>query len=161
VPSDVAVFVMSLTAKDPAWRPGSAAEVSDSAARLRDGLGARPDATWPFSVDGWPGLPPDVPLTTAAYSRPFPYLPSHPLRAGRRRRRGVVAVAALALAALAGLVLLTMTGFASGRHPAVQPSSTSSSARQVPSAPASHGHQKGHHRGTDLGNQDGDAQAGD
>src|SRR5580704_15140782 len=42
VPADVATFVMHLTAKDPARRPGTAAEVALSAGRLRDGLSAGP-----------------------------------------------------------------------------------------------------------------------
>jgi eukaryotic-like serine/threonine-protein kinase len=43
-------LVMSLTAKDPALRPGTAAEVADHVARLRDGLEDRADVTpppWP------------------------------------------------------------------------------------------------------------------
>ena len=38
VPAEVAALVMMLTAKDPAWRPASAGEVADQAARLRDEL---------------------------------------------------------------------------------------------------------------------------
>jgi hypothetical protein len=41
VPADVCALVMQLTAKDPAWRPGSAAEVALRAGRLRDGQGDR------------------------------------------------------------------------------------------------------------------------
>src|SRR5260370_1617073 len=40
VPPDVSAFVAELTAKDPARRPGSAAEVALRAIRLRDGLPA-------------------------------------------------------------------------------------------------------------------------
>jgi eukaryotic-like serine/threonine-protein kinase len=172
VPGDVVAFVMSLTAKDPAGRPGTAAEVADRAARLRDGLGARADTTRPLPSAAWPGVPPGVPLTTVADPWPFPGASRAAPPAGRRRRLGA-AVAALALAALAGLVLLTMTGFASGQHSpagpspaassAVQPANTPSSASPVsqgPSAPARHGDKK-HHHGTGQGGQDGDAQAGD
>ncbi len=35
VPAEVAAFVMTLTAKDPAWRPDSADEVAHQAGRLR------------------------------------------------------------------------------------------------------------------------------
>lgn len=38
VPAEVAAFVMTLTAKDPAWRPASAGAAADQAGRLRDDL---------------------------------------------------------------------------------------------------------------------------
>ncbi len=65
VPAGVIELVMSLTAKDPAWRPGSAAEVAAWAGRLRDdlrggspdGSGADPDAAW-FVPVAVPDLPP-------------------------------------------------------------------------------------------------------
>jgi serine/threonine-protein kinase len=171
VPFDVAALVMDLTAKDPAGRPGTAAEVADRAARLRESLGARADATRPLSADtrplsaeAWPGVPPDVPLTSTADLWPLPGVSRALVPAGRRRRRSVAGIAALALAALAGLVLLTVTGFASGPHPAGGPSPAVSSAvpaASTPSsasrtAPARHGGRK-HHQGS----QNGDAQAGD
>jgi eukaryotic-like serine/threonine-protein kinase len=46
VPAEVVALVMMLTAKDPAWRPGSAAEVAHHAARLRDALAAQRDRAW-------------------------------------------------------------------------------------------------------------------
>jgi eukaryotic-like serine/threonine-protein kinase len=172
VPGDVAVFVMSLTAKDPAGRPGTAAEVADHAARLRDGLEARADVTRPLPAAAWPGVPPGVPLTTAADPWPLPGVSRAATPAGRRRRP-VAVMAALALAALLALVLLTMTGFTSGQHSpagpspagssAVQPANAPSSASPAsrgPSAPVRHGDQK-HHHGTGQGGQNGDAQAGD
>jgi eukaryotic-like serine/threonine-protein kinase len=65
VPAGVVELVMSLTAKDPAWRPGSAAEVAAWASRLRDDLrggspdgpGADPDAAW-FVPVAVPDVPP-------------------------------------------------------------------------------------------------------
>jgi serine/threonine-protein kinase len=73
VPAGVVELVMRLTAKDPAWRPGSAAEVAAWASRLRDDLrggspdgpGADPDAAWfvPVAVPDIPppGLQPEPP----------------------------------------------------------------------------------------------------
>jgi hypothetical protein len=173
VPVDVAALVMSLTAKDPAWRPGTAGSVADRAARLRDGQGAVADANRPFPAGTWPAVPPDVPLGIAADLWPFAGVSRAVVSAGRRRRRSVAGMAALVLAALAGLVLLTMTGFAPAPHPAGGPSpaassadppastpSSASAASQGPSAPARHGDRK-HHHGTGQGSQGGDAQAGD
>jgi len=65
VPAEVVELVMRLTAKDPAWRPASAAEVAALAGRLRDDLrggpadghGPVPDAAWFVPVPV-----PDVPL---------------------------------------------------------------------------------------------------
>jgi serine/threonine protein kinase len=73
VPAGVVELVMRLTAKDPAWRPGSAAEVAAWASRLRDDLrggspdgpGTDPDAAWfvPVAVPDIPppGLQPEPP----------------------------------------------------------------------------------------------------
>jgi eukaryotic-like serine/threonine-protein kinase len=140
VPAEVVAFVMTLTAKDPACRPGSAAEVADRAARLRDDLRSRRDATR--------------------------LIPAEPVRTGQRRRRAGIGVAALAVAALVGLMLASMTGFASAQHPANGSSPAPSSAGQSAgrpssaspgtSAPPGHGHKQRHRHGNDQGNQDGD-----
>src|SRR5579859_127442 len=53
VPSGVAAFVMTLTAKDPAWRPADAGRAADQAARLRDDLPPPRDSAPPV-----PSLPP-------------------------------------------------------------------------------------------------------
>jgi serine/threonine protein kinase len=102
VPAEVAAFVMTLTAKDPAWRPASAGEVADQAGRLRDDLPPPGDIAPPV---------PSPPPTAAddVLIRP-------------RRRRRPLAVAILTLVALTCLVLISVTGFASGSHPAGSPS---------------------------------------
>ena len=79
VPAEALELVMRLTAKDPAWRPASAAEVAAWAGRLRDDLrggppdgpGAGPDAAWfvPVAV-------PDVPV--AGQPEPPPGLLAEP-----------------------------------------------------------------------------------
>jgi serine/threonine protein kinase len=99
VPAEVVAFVMILTAKDPAWRPGSAAEVAYQAGRLRDDLVGARAAGAPLTV------------LDAAQSRALVGVSSRP-RASRPRYGRAVAVAALALAALTCLVLISVTGFA-------------------------------------------------
>ena len=47
VPAEVIAFVMKLTAKDPAARPGSADEVSCQARRLQDQVVSGPAPRWP------------------------------------------------------------------------------------------------------------------
>jgi serine/threonine-protein kinase len=54
VPAGVAELVRDLTARDPAARPASAAEVAVRAARLRDALAGRPAAAQPASPPGGP-----------------------------------------------------------------------------------------------------------
>ena len=102
VPAEVAAFVMTLTAKDPAWRPASAGEVADQAGRLRDDLLPQGDSAH---------LVPSPPPTAADYVLIRP-----------RRRRRPLAIAVLTLVALICLVLISVTGFASGSHPAGSPS---------------------------------------
>jgi eukaryotic-like serine/threonine-protein kinase len=111
VPAEVVAFVMMLTAKDPAWRPASAAEVSDRAGRLRDGLLAPAEGAWPVQA-GAPPTAVDNPAIQAPVAGPSG------LAAGTRRPRLVLAVAALALTAVTCLVLVSATGFASAPHPA-------------------------------------------
>jgi serine/threonine protein kinase len=122
VPADVATFVMHLTAKDPVWRPGSAAEVALSAGWLRDGLSATMGAGTgggPHPSHPSPEAPAGASVTTGPDQRP---------RAGRRRP--ALALAALVLAGLTALVVATMTGFAPGWHQAsVAPSTPSGQSR--------------------------------
>src|SRR5580658_7984902 len=99
VAAEVVAFVMILTAKDPAWRPGSAAEVAYQAGRLRDDLVGARAAGAPLTV------------LDAAQSRALVGVSSRP-RASRPRYGRAVAVAALALAALTCLILISVTGFA-------------------------------------------------
>jgi eukaryotic-like serine/threonine-protein kinase len=122
VPAEVTAFVMMLTAKDPAWRPGNAADVAHQAARLRDDLVAERDRAWAagpaLTVSDIPLAVPGDPLAAVSY---------RPRSGGPRYRRAVV-VAALALAALTCLVLISVTGFASGSHPSGPPSPSGSRA---------------------------------
>jgi serine/threonine protein kinase len=163
VPAEVVAFVMTLTAKDPAWRPGNAAEVADRAARLRDDLRSLPDATRLIPAE--PVL--TLPLTTAADPQiPGLLPPGLTVRTGQRQRRAGIGVAALAVLALVGLMLASMTGFASAQHPANgsspapspvgQSAGRPSSASPGTSAPPGHGHKQRHRHGNDQGNQDGD-----
>jgi serine/threonine protein kinase len=113
VPGEVTAFVMTLTAKDPAWRPASAGEVADQAGRLRDEFRSQRDSVRPV-----PGLAREGPPLTVA---------DDVLTQPRRRRRPLT-IAVLTLAALTCLVLISITGFASGAHPAGSPSHPSSRA---------------------------------
>jgi len=128
VPAEVVAFVMTLTAKDPAWRPDSAGEVAHQAGRLRDALLLDADGVQPVRAGRPAGAALTVPddLAVAAGS-------SRPRVRGPRHRRAL-AVAALALAALTCLVLVSVTGFASGSHPASPPSPARSQAASAPLA---------------------------
>ncbi len=129
VPAEVVAFVMSLTAKDPAWRPASAAEVSDRAARLRDSL--LPDAGTARPVQARASFTLADNLAIQA-----PAAVPAGLRAGTRRPRRVLAVAALTLAALTCLVLASVTGFASAPHPAAPSSAPPKAAPAVKASPS-------------------------
>ena len=104
VPAEVAALVMMLTAKDPAWRPASAGEVADQAARLRDGL---------LASAGHAPAPAGPPLTAADNL----LAPARAAAPSRPRRRRPLALAAFAFAAITCLVVISVTGFASGSHP--------------------------------------------
>jgi eukaryotic-like serine/threonine-protein kinase len=138
VPSDVVAMVMLLTAKDPAWRPATAADVARSAGKLRDGL----RAGLSNSLAGAPaeGLP-------AVFLPRSPGATRYNQRSGflRFRRRPAVAAAALVTAGVTGLVLATtLTASSSGSPPvsvssstsAGQPSSTDSPAAGIVAEPA-------------------------
>jgi serine/threonine protein kinase len=178
VPAAVVALVMLLTAKDPAWRPGSAGEVALQAVRLRDDLLRDGDSASPVRT-AWSA---EAPLTVAdhpARQAPGDVLPWP--RARGPRHRQALAATALALAALACVVLLSITGFASASHPAGPPSPAPSRAAPAattnrpgaasrstdsPSAPqdtpsgsastqpGQHHHEKGRGHGTGGGNSD-------
>ena len=120
VPADVSALVMRLVVKDPAGRPGSAAEVAQQAGRLRHGL--RDD----FSVGAGrrPGplaaaaaVPPRAPLIAPAavagdarWQVPAAPGPASHARTGARRLRRRPALV-LACVAIAGLI-----GYGAGRY---------------------------------------------
>jgi hypothetical protein len=108
VPADVSAFVSELTAKDPARRPGSAAEVASRAGQLRDGL--------PCGPGGELYPPPELVVTAATGEQPRPV-----------RRRPALALAAVVVAGLTGLVLASLIGFAPAWHAIRSPGSTPSS----------------------------------
>jgi serine/threonine-protein kinase len=121
VPAEVTAFVMMLTAKDPAWRPASAGEAADQAGRLRDEFLSQGDSARP--------------VLSLALAGPPPTAADDALNPPRRRRRPL-AIAILTLAALTCLVLISVTGFASGSHPGGSPSHPPSRAAS-PAATAS------------------------
>ena len=118
VPRGMADLVMRLAAKDPAWRPGSAAEVAAWAGRLRDGRDGRGAAISP------PARPVTVP----------------------RLRRPALTCASVAIAVIIGLIFATVIGSASPRQaghargsgPAAQPAAVpaSSPGRRPAAGPA-------------------------
>ena len=113
VAADVGAFVMQLTAKDPAWRPDSAADVAVWAGRLRDGLTAGP-GSGPYP--GWvlaPRQPPSV---------------------ARLRRRSVLACASIAIAAIIGLILASLIGFAAPHQAAAHQAAATGTARATGTA---------------------------
>ena len=112
VAPDVVAFVMQLTAKDPAWRPGRAADVAVWAGRLRDGLAAGPRGESRLSSAAGP-----VPSSS---SRSVPTPDPRRTAAARIRRRIALACASLVVAVVIGIVLATVIGFASP-HPAAAP----------------------------------------
>jgi serine/threonine-protein kinase len=151
VPAGVAAFVMTLTAKDPAWRPANAGQAADQAVRLRDELLSPADSARAAPIAVPPGAPPTIPdRTPAAHGSapPFDPLPAvgpAPAVGSRPRRRRPLTVAVITLAALACLVLISVIGFAPGPHPAsplthtptVAPSRAAPSASSPPSGSAS------------------------
>ena len=123
VPADVRALVAHLTAKDPADRPGSAAEVARQARQVRDRL----VSTFSLVANQSVGLP-----RPAGDLRPAdrPTAPVAQLR--RPRRSAVIGGVAAALIALVVLVGVNIADPEPGGHPAAAPSS--SAARPVPSA---------------------------
>jgi eukaryotic-like serine/threonine-protein kinase len=118
VTADVGAFVLRLTAKDPASRLDSAAEVAVWAGLLRDGFGAGPAA-----LHTWPGSS-----------------PGQPQSASRLPHRTFVAYACVAVAAVVVIALASVIGFASPRHRAsarVSPPSATSRDGGVAARPPS------------------------
>src|SRR6516164_9509514 len=132
VPAEVSALVMQLVAKDPARRPGSAAEVARRAGRLRSDLrddsrvGAGP-APYPLAVAAAVQPPPPAmvamaPTAVADGARwqvPATSPPASRARteARRRRRRPARVLAFAAIAGLITVVLAVTVGAAVSRHP--------------------------------------------
>ena len=149
VPPGVAALIMDLTAKDPAARPASAAEVAARAAQLRDsltasgtgvpgvfgdapakagtmalqaGYGAPPaDAEQP-SQDGWPGHD-GSPGTGPEQGGFAPPGPGPRARRGRGTRWAAAAGGMAIVLAVTGLVIARTAGSGSPGHGAAAPSS--------------------------------------
>jgi len=129
VPVSVSALVMQLVAKDPAWRPGGAAEVARRAGRLRDdlrdgyGVGAgRPRYPLAAAAAVPPPAPAIAPAAFAADARrpaPAALLLASRARTGarQRRRRPVAVLASAAIAGLLTMVLAVTVGAALIRHP--------------------------------------------
>jgi eukaryotic-like serine/threonine-protein kinase len=123
VPADVRALVAHLTAKDPADRPGSAAEVARQARQLGERLVSTSSLVANQSV-GLPG-PAGEPQPADRSAAPVAHF-------RRPRRSAVIGGAAAALIALVVLVGVKIGDPKPGDHPAAAPSS--SAARPVPSA---------------------------
>jgi serine/threonine protein kinase len=123
VPPDVSAFVMYLTAKDPTWRPPSAADVALTAGRLRDSLraGTSTQADHPPAVAA-------PPRSTARQEQMS--------GSGPARHWLVSALAIVLLAGITGLVLTSTNGSSLG-SPASVPSSTSSGSSEHSPSPSS------------------------
>ena len=125
VPAGVSALVMRLVAKDPAGRPGSAAEVARQAGRLRhdlrDDSGLDADPTpYPLAIAAAVQPPPPAlaPAGVADDARRHIRAASRPASrawtgARRLRRRPVLVLASVAIAGLIGMVLAVTVGLAS------------------------------------------------
>jgi eukaryotic-like serine/threonine-protein kinase len=126
VPADVSVLVMQLVAKDPAWQPGSVAEVAERAGRLRDnlrdGLSAGPGRTRypPATPAAVPAIAPAVFAGDVRWPVPAGPVAAYRAQVGPRwlRRRPVLAVATVAMAAVTSMALAVTTGARSDQHAA-------------------------------------------
>ena len=140
VPADVSALVLQLVAKDPARRPGSAAEVAQRAGRLREDL--RDDfiagpGRMPYPTAAAAAVPPPPSAMAPAaaadgapWQGPAASRPASRARTGarRRRRRPIPVLAFAAVAGFITVVLAVTVGAALSRHPA----------RALPSAPPRH-----------------------
>ena len=124
VPADVSALVMQLVAKDPARRPGSAAEVAQWAGRLRPDPrdDSRADAgRTPYPLAVAAAVPPRPPaMASAAIAggarSQVPAASRARTDARRLRRRPVLVLASVAIAGLIGMVLAVTVGVASVQH---------------------------------------------
>jgi serine/threonine-protein kinase len=133
VPADVGALVMQLTAKDPFWRPGSAAEVARRAAALRDGLRAGAAAMGPIRRAAPAAVLAGAPVTTDDGRKPGRTPPARLARAGagaRLRLPSVLAATCVVLAGLAGLSLAGVLRLAPPVHQAGAPAVSSSGPSQ-------------------------------
>ena len=131
VPAGVSALVMQLLAKDPARRPGSAAEVAQQAGRLRDDrrddfIADAGRTAFPLAVAAAvPAMAPAAVADDARREAPAASRPASRARtdAGRLRRTPVLVLASVAMAGLIGMVLAVTVGIASVRQLAGAPPS--------------------------------------
>ena len=135
VPADVSALVMQLVAKDPARRPGSAAEVAQQAGRLRhdprDDCGVDAGRTpYPLAVAAAVQPPPPAmaPAPVADDARRQVPAASRPASrawtdARRLRRRPVLVLISVTIAGLIGMVLAVTVGVVSVNHLTAAPPS--------------------------------------
>ena len=142
VPAPVTALVTDLTAKDPAARPGSAAEVAARAAGLRDamngGRGVPPSrpGTLPFTrATSHTAVLPDPPAP-APEMLDWPAAAPQARPAARRRpgrvRAGWVAALAVVLVVLAGWLVVSAVGGSAPPRAAAPPASPAASTQEPP-----------------------------
>jgi eukaryotic-like serine/threonine-protein kinase len=136
VPAEVADFVAQLADKDPAHRPGSAAEVASRAWQLRNGLAGQdarprplPSGQANYRAPG--GRPTSVLPAQPSSAQPPSGQPSSAQPLGSRTRRAAIAAACLALA-LGGLILASTTLSSLGSSPRPPASAHGSGSATVP-----------------------------
>jgi serine/threonine protein kinase len=138
VPFEVGAFVMQLTAKDAAWRPGSAAEVARHAAALRDSQKAGPAGTRP-APSAAPAFALAEPPATRGDGQALKLSPpARPARPSRARHLWAVAVTSVLLAGLTCLMLAGALRFGQAVQQADAPGFTSSAPPQASSSSARH-----------------------
>ena len=120
LPPAVAGFVADLTAKDPAVRPASAAEVAARASQLRDRLRAGDQAPAADHLTAQPAA-------ASRYNalRPTEFFVQPPVRRGPGWRTAFGLAAVAAVIALIGLVGANLPGAPSARHGSGSPSKAS------------------------------------